>query len=797
MRVSSAPPLVVASFVWQPRAAAFVSTVICKATYELRQGVSPLVMTPAAPLPEDLYWEDNRTGSIHTPADFAPFKRHVDVLLGGHAYTPPGQASEFFVARFAVGTINKAIAVHGDRHWRPDGSLSEPVPFTKMPLRWERAAGGPTTWNPVGVPVSKQGQWPAPNLEPVGFRLQSPTQLGPPIGFGALAPYWPTRAEHLKQHGRGWVHEKWFERPLPPDVDAAYFNVAPFDQQIAKLPSPMQVVLVHLHPKSPRLSTVLEDVCPVAVVKRSGGAPQEISMRCDTLFVDTDRGTCTLTWRASVPLRHPLEDVSVIVHAMRGGASDQAPLTPPPIRSQTPPQRPASTHSPAITPPVVISELAEAPTFKGSAKQAAPIPLDIDDSITLDAPELLLPIEDMETAPASQGRAEELAPRSTKDLGAEMLAQESRPSTLPPLSGSVLPFKSGTETRAQESRPSTLPPHPGPGLPFKSGSETLAQESRPSTLPPLPGPGLPFKSANPTITSTTEAPEAPRAPKHRRIATLVPGPTPAASPPPRRPTLPFTTAAPKAASKPSATPPAPVALGDDARWSTVPAHDVAPTHTPVLPFVASSPTAAPWTDGRPSDARPSNEEGTGGPGAGFMHPTTSGLPFKTAPQAEIRDPASMSPLQLAPTPSSPQGEVAPEVHLRPLIDAGSPLSSSALPFRTASPPAAAPPATAPSEGSGEAASERAERKPGKGSLSIEQYARIKMQLWGAHASLSEVLERHGIDEVEWRIHERRQADALAAEEREGRCDLALALMAAFEASQAQSSTADLVRDERS
>ncbi|HZF54508.1 MAG TPA: DUF2169 domain-containing protein [Polyangiaceae bacterium] len=746
MRVSSAPPLVVASFVWQPRTAAFVSTVICKATYELRQGVSPLVMAPSAPLPEDLYWAENRIGSVHTPGDFAPFKRHVDVLLGGHAYTPPGQASEFFVARLAVGTINKAIAVHGDRHWRPDGRLSEPVPFTKMPLRWERAAGGPTTWNPVGVPASKQGQWPAPNLEPVGFRLQSPMQLGLPIGFGALAPYWPTRAEHLKQHGRSWVHETWYERPLPPDVDAAYFNVAPFDQQIAKLPSPVQVVLVHLHPRIPRLSTVLEDVYPVAVVTRSGGAPQEISMRCDTLFVDTDRGTCTLTWRASVPLKHPQEDLAVIVNATRGGASEQAPLTPQSVRGQTPPQRPASTRSPGITPPVVFSELAAAPTSKGSAKQTAPIPLDIDDSITLDGPALLLPIEDMATLPASQGRVEEL----------ELLEPE------------------------------------------EVGAQTLAQESQPSASPS--GPVLPFKGAN--SIPVTEAPPAPRAPNYRRTATLVPGPTPATSPPRRRPTLPFMTAAPRVAPgpEPSAAPPAPVALEDDGRWSTLTARDVAPTHTPALPFVASSPTAAPWTDGSggSSDARPLNDDRTGGLGAGFMHPTTSGLPFKTAPQTEVRDPASMSPLQLTPPPSSPRGELAPAVELRPLIDAGSQDTrlSSGLPFRTASPPAATPPATAPSEGSGEAAAERVERKPGKASLSIEQYARIKMQLWGAHASLSEVLERHGIDEVEWRIHERRQADALAAEEREGRCDLALALMAAFEASQAQSSTADLFRNER-
>ncbi|MDI1434890.1 hypothetical protein [Polyangium sorediatum] len=72
----------------------------------------------------------------------------------------------------------------------------------------------------------------------------------------------------------------------------------------------------------------------------------------------------------------------------------------------------------------------------------------------------------------------------------------------------------------------------------------------------------------------------------------------------------------------------------------------------------------------------------------------------------------------------------------------------------------------------------------RGDLSVERYARIKVDLWGAQAALHEVLARYGIDEVAWRVHERQQAEALAGEAREGRCDLALALCAAFEAAKA-------------
>jgi hypothetical protein len=72
----------------------------------------------------------------------------------------------------------------------------------------------------------------------------------------------------------------------------------------------------------------------------------------------------------------------------------------------------------------------------------------------------------------------------------------------------------------------------------------------------------------------------------------------------------------------------------------------------------------------------------------------------------------------------------------------------------------------------------------KAPLSVERYARIKADLWGARGALHEVLARHGIDEVAWRVHERQQAEELAGEAREGRCDLALALCAAFEAAKA-------------
>jgi hypothetical protein len=74
----------------------------------------------------------------------------------------------------------------------------------------------------------------------------------------------------------------------------------------------------------------------------------------------------------------------------------------------------------------------------------------------------------------------------------------------------------------------------------------------------------------------------------------------------------------------------------------------------------------------------------------------------------------------------------------------------------------------------------------KSELSFERYARIKVHLWSADASREDVLSKNGMDEIEWRILEQQQTQALDLEAKEGKCDLALALVAAFEAANAPS-----------
>ncbi|WP_437676189.1 DUF2169 family type VI secretion system accessory protein [Sorangium sp. So ce131] len=325
MNVIAAGPLPVASILWQPAAGSWVLTVVCKATFLLRPGESPLAPDQEAPSHHDVTWEDAPSRSLQSASDLAPAKPLVDVVLVGLAFAPGKVPVRSLVGRLAVGDIDKSIEVWCDRIFSQDGTLHEGPPFSQMPLVYERAAGGPGSWNPVGMSGGARnayGQIAVPNLQPPGLLLSDPSKPIEPTGFGPIAPTWPSRVEKLGRHAAGWSHRDWSRKPLPAGFDAAYFNVAPADQQLTSLREDERLVLENLHPEHPRLVTQLPGLRPTATVEGRRGGARPV-MRCDTLWIDTARGRCALTWRAQIALEHPEEPGRVVVG-----------LDPQPVRSE-------------------------------------------------------------------------------------------------------------------------------------------------------------------------------------------------------------------------------------------------------------------------------------------------------------------------------------------------------------------------------------------------------------------------------------------------------------------------------
>jgi hypothetical protein len=309
MEVVSVCPFRVASLVWQPRRGGWVLSVVCKATYDLAPVQARLAVEQDEPNEADNHWNDDPARSIYSPSDLVPFKVRADVVLVGHAFAPRGEPARSIMTRLVVGSIDKSLEAFGERFFGQDGALREGNRVAKVPLRYERAAGGPETHNPVGVrpdlPPDAYGSSPVPNLQPPGMLVASRSDAIAPTGYGPIAPTWPSRLEKLGAYAGSIDPGRWSEQPVPDDIDPSYFNCAPHDQQLDALRDSERIVLENLHPQHARLVTSLPGLHPRAFIQRAGAAPQDLAMKCDTLWIDTDRGQCTITWRGQVGLDHP------------------------------------------------------------------------------------------------------------------------------------------------------------------------------------------------------------------------------------------------------------------------------------------------------------------------------------------------------------------------------------------------------------------------------------------------------------------------------------------------------------
>jgi len=326
VQVLSRCQLGVASILWLPRPGAYTLTVACKATFQLAPDLSPLAAEQDPVTESDVFWDDDESKSLDRTTDLVPFKHHPEVLLVGHAYAPQGAPVSSLVARLTIAEVDKAIEVTGDRHFKLDGSLSYPARFSRMPLRWERAAGGAETSNPAGVVMGEEarpdawGRVAVPNLVGVGRLVSDRQDIVSPACFAPMAATWLPRVTHLHRHAAGWAPHAWQARPLPGDFNAAYFNAAPADQHLHELTGEERITLENLHPTYPLLTTRLAKVAPRALVDWGTGSTYEIPLACDTLLIDTDRGVATLTFRGHIALDFPERSGWIIVTDGGGNA---------------------------------------------------------------------------------------------------------------------------------------------------------------------------------------------------------------------------------------------------------------------------------------------------------------------------------------------------------------------------------------------------------------------------------------------------------------------------------------------
>ncbi|GIV60319.1 MAG: hypothetical protein KatS3mg043_1408 [Rhodothermaceae bacterium] len=301
--------------------------VIVKGTFELpgRPGDAPALAPEQLPvLTEDEFFDGDATGSLRLERDNVPFKPRADVVLVGTAYAPGGRPVRSLDVSVRVGRLQKIVRVFGDRHWMFPTRLvmvpliSDPEPFTEMPLRYEHAFGGFDrkahkyfNLNYVGkgflgkkTRESVDGR-PLPNLEDPRRLISSWDDEPPPAGFGFYSPHCVPRIRYAgTERGYAQPHPLF---GLAADFDPAFYNGAHPDLQApGYLRGDEEVELVGVTPDGLRRFRLPNrhpavSLRPVASGDEAAG-PQPLPAPLDTLVFLPDEGVFYQVWRAVYPL---------------------------------------------------------------------------------------------------------------------------------------------------------------------------------------------------------------------------------------------------------------------------------------------------------------------------------------------------------------------------------------------------------------------------------------------------------------------------------------------------------------
>lgn len=286
--------------------------------------------------------------SLLCESDFVHTKARTDVLLRGHAHSPGGVPADHVDVRLKVADIDKRLHVVGDRQIRAGVlgmgvDLSDPEPFQKMPITYERAFGGTDQldedpqqhawepYNPVGVGFATDKEHvietAAPNVEDP----QDPYtdwQQGTPAGFGPIARHWAPRVGLAGTYDEAWQRSR--NPLLPADFDERFYQCAPHDQQAAGfLKGGERVELENLTPEGlltfhlPRLNFGL-------TTRFADGAAADHRAVLHSLVILPDERRFEMTWHSQLECHHKVNKLKLTELSMkrrildRPGAADDA-----------------------------------------------------------------------------------------------------------------------------------------------------------------------------------------------------------------------------------------------------------------------------------------------------------------------------------------------------------------------------------------------------------------------------------------------------------------------------------------
>ena len=177
----------------------FLSVVALKITYLIEPDGTVSIDPEQIPL----QYKEEETDLGIIPGDFACQKPGIDLMVLGHVYAPGGSRVKQMTVRLKVGAEEKSLLVFGDRRWvkkKQQLVVSDPVPFTTMPLSYAKAYGGlaqalgykvPNGYNPEGKGYALEEKYTVnmelPNIEDPNDRIKTWQNQPIPAGYAPVS----------------------------------------------------------------------------------------------------------------------------------------------------------------------------------------------------------------------------------------------------------------------------------------------------------------------------------------------------------------------------------------------------------------------------------------------------------------------------------------------------------------------------------------------------------------------------------------------------------------------------------
>lgn len=286
--------------------------VVIKATFDIDAPQLRVADRQRSLVYSDEHWGDPSESSLKYANEAHLPKPGTDVVLVGSAHAPSDRPIPACHVSVVVGSLRKSIAVFGDRTWvrgaaRPRPSA--PMPFTELPLTYERAFGGTVldgdkVWseprNPVGRGLrggrSQRDMLGValPNLEDPGAQIRDVDDAPAPCCGGFVAPSWLPRRAFAGTYDATWSRER---APfLPEDFQWRFFSVAsPGLWAERGLVGGEPVELHNISPDGERKFSLPR--CEFIVVAHEARRVWDVPTALETVLLEPSMGSLSMTWR--------------------------------------------------------------------------------------------------------------------------------------------------------------------------------------------------------------------------------------------------------------------------------------------------------------------------------------------------------------------------------------------------------------------------------------------------------------------------------------------------------------------